>query len=174
MKKPTVATKIGRGLAWSFLPVAAFSSLRNLGGSVGRTRDLLRPKDAHEDVAPEVAAQIETGKAWLASLDDRERFEHFYVEMGWEDGDVEGRLRMNARSHAIRLGFFWLAAFMVPVALVNYGIVAAAFDAGVVYFLLTGCIRDTAYRIQLADRALYSMKSMRQRDDFWVRCLLSF
>lgn len=174
MKKTTPLQKIRRGAAWAFLPMHALDAMRNAGASLDRTRRMIRGDDLKPKVPEEDAFHLDAGKKLLAALDDHARFERMYEDMKWGPADLEGHLKTEARTHLVRLVALWFVVLLIPVAAMNFGFMIAVFDVASAAFLLTGCIRNTGFSIQLEDRALYSLKTMMARPDFWRRCVLTF
>lgn len=174
MKKTTALQKVRRGAAWMFLPMHAIDSVRNAGGSLARTKKMLSGEDLEDETSSDDAFHVAEGKKLLASLEDRDRFEVFYEKLKWTPEDLSGHLKTQVRTHMVRLIGFWLVVFLMPVAANNFGFMIALFDVASAIFLLAGCIRNTAFIIQLENRALYPFKTVLARPDFWRRCLLTF
>lgn len=171
--------KVRKGMAWAFLPMAAYESLKETYYSVGRIKQMLKTGKKVDPDVPKTEKEIEVeeiaeeGRQIILEMSARERFEYLYAHMKWTEKELAEQKKALSNSHAIRFCLLLLLLILSPALIIKYGPLLLIYVLCVGFYLSLMCVKSTAMLIQLEDRALWSFKELRQQlgNKLWIRSL---
>jgi hypothetical protein len=164
------AKRVGKGFLWTLLPMRAIDSLSQAGKSVGRMGRMLKNGKAvapydEEERAPtadeiENAKLLEKGREYFLGLEEHERFEMYYQDLGWTPEELAKQKKAISRAHNVRLLFFYILLLVAPAVAWRFGIFPAFYCLIVMVLLGVHCVKDAGLYTQIEERAFWGIKQL--------------
>lgn len=173
MKIRETARKVGKGIVWAIFPMQAWRNLVSTKDSVKRIAEMAR---RGKTVRPEEMDELQlkryeleqVGREMVLGLEEHDRFEYMAEQLGWSEQAVAEKARTLARSHAIR---FCLLIFTVIITIgltIKFGFRPLVYGSAAAMYLTAACIKTTCLYTQLEERALWSLRQLATRPNFWI------
>lgn len=166
--------KVGKGVLWAVLPVSAWKQLKSSKDSVGRIIDLARRRGVKRDPSEMSEVELakhkveEAGRAFVLQMEEHDRFEYMARELGWTREAIEKEARSLARGHAIRFSLLVFCLVMGVGLTAMFGFRPFVFGSAAALYLSATCIRTACMYTQLNERALWSLRQLTLRPNFWL------
>jgi len=173
MKVRDTARKVGKGIVWAVFPVQAWRNLVSTKDSVKRIARMAR---RGKTVLPEEMNELQlkryeleqVGREIVLSLEEHERFEYMAEQLGWDDQAQAEKIRALSRSHAIRFCLLIFTVIMTFGLTVKFGFRPFVYGSAAAMYLTAACVKTTCLYTQLQERALWSLRQLVTRPNFWI------
>lgn len=157
--------------------MAAFKRVVDTKDSFTRIKRMLRGERLYEEQLSEEEAadrreqmkQVKVGREIVMGMEEHDRFEFMYQEMGWDEESLAYQKNAIVRSHAFRLSILFLLVLLMPAIVYKFGWWVLFYTLSLSIYLCVVCLKSTCFYTQLDERALWSFKQLRERrPKFWL------
>lgn len=173
MKIREAARKVGKGVIWAVVPVAAWRNLVSTKESLTRIREMARrgrtvlPEEMSDTQLKRYELEIE-GREIVLGLEEHERFVYMAEQLGWTEEALSEKMRALSRGHAIRLCILIFTVIISIGLAFMFGFRPVIYGSAAAFYLAAICIKTTCLFTQLQERALWSLVQIVRRPDAWI------
>jgi hypothetical protein len=173
MKIRDTARKVGKGIVWAVFPVQAWRNLVSTKESVTRIAQMarrgktVRPEEM-DDIQLKRYELEQVGRELVLELEEHERFEYMAEQLGWDDQALAEKARALIRAHAIRFCLLIFTVIVTAGLTARFGFRPLVYGSAASLYLTAACVKTTCLYTQLHERALWSLRQLAGRPDFWI------